>query len=210
MKALLEPQTIILIITAAILIGHWIAFRRTLLHEALLSMRQDYRSEKMLIAIERLWDLWRDNNKIPANVVNDYMRQYYANKDKARSQEGRDLKDFVEMTLHNHRRIVSQFYSYLAIIYTKGILTEPEIFEFWSEKDLQIIPNVIIPIENRLRKEIHDPPSDPLGDKDSLWTLYNQSKDYKLWKAQLPQCKLKAAVLKKRRAVTNNFKRRWS
>jgi len=82
----------------------------------------------------------------------------------------------VQNTLHYQRRLVSHFYQHLAALYVNKILTKDIVYKNWSEADLRIIPEIIIPIENKLREVLHKPPLGPLEDNCHLLVLYRDSK----------------------------------
>ena len=52
--------------------------------------------------------------------------------------------------LHYQRRLVSGFYFYLLVAFESGVVDPKVIYMYWTRKDLEIIPEIIIPIEREL------------------------------------------------------------
>jgi len=52
-------------------------------------------------------------------------------------------------------------------------LPKKTLFGYWSEADLRIIPEILVPIENKLRQVSQNP---PLDNQSNLLILYRDSK----------------------------------
>jgi hypothetical protein len=149
--------------------------KRILIHQSLLSLQKDYLSPQMLYAVSTLWDFYREHGK------EKFIEKY----EKIRAEErkwilARDKEKWIEAvqtTLHYQRRLVSQFYNQLATLYINDVLPKNIVYGNWSEADLRIIPEILIPIENKLREALHQPPLPPLDENSSLMVLYRGSKD---------------------------------
>lgn len=149
--------------------------KRTLIHQSLLSLQKDYRSPQMLYAVRTLRDFYREHG------TEKFVEKY----EKIREEERKwiltidRLKriEAEQTTLHYQRRLVSHFYNQLATLYINDVLPKDIIYRNWSEADLRIIPEILIPIENKLGEVLYKPPLAPLDENSSLMILYRGSKD---------------------------------
>jgi len=146
--------------------------KKTLIHQALLDIHRDYRSHQIQYAIGILWQFYEDNKK---TFVDKY--------DKIRSEEKEwisrlDKQQRIEaqkVTLHYQRKLVTDFYQHLANLYLNRVLPKKMIYKAWTEADLRIIPEVLIPIENKLREVLHG--LGPIEEDCELLILYRGSKN---------------------------------
>jgi hypothetical protein len=149
--------------------------KKILIHQSLLNLQKDYLSPQMLYAIGTLWDFYREYGR------EKFIERY----EEIREEEHKwvlsiDKQKRIETeqtTLHFQRRLVPQFYNQLATLYVNKVLPKDIIYTNWSEADLRIIPEILIPIENKLREVLHKPPLSPLGENSGLMVLYRDSKD---------------------------------
>jgi len=152
----------------------WIA-KRTMIHQALLDVQKDYRSPQMQYAVRTLWDFYRMYGK--DKFVEEYDKKRKEEDNWVSDQERQKRIEFEQATLHYQRRLVSHFYQHLAALYVNGILPKGIVYSNWSEADLRIILEILIPIENKLREVLFKPPLEPLDNNCSLMVLYRDSKD---------------------------------
>lgn len=88
-----------------------------------------------------------------------------------------DVSDF-KKNLNKARRPVSHFYQRLAVLYKHSwwfgkCFFGKIIFVLWSERDLRIIPDIIMPLETALVQSRNE----KLGNElDLLWDLYKAAK----------------------------------
>jgi hypothetical protein len=117
------------------------------IHQVLVNILMEYRSAEMLLAVRTLWDFYRAN---PNSFVDVYesTRKREADTTAALSPDQRLQAE--RATLHYQRRLVSQFYAFLAGLYELGIIPKQILYTYWGEGDLRIIPTILIPIETRL------------------------------------------------------------
>jgi len=149
--------------------------KRILIHQSLLSLQKDYRSPQMLYAVRTLWDFYREHG------TEKFVEKY----EKIREEELKwiltiDRQNRIEAeqtTLHYQRRLVSHFYNQLATLYVNNVLPKDIVYRNWSEADLSIIPEILIPIENKLREVLYKSPLPPLDENSSIMVLYRGSKD---------------------------------
>jgi len=183
-------------IGSAVIAGLACWFTRTSLHRQILAdIHKDYRSPEMGLAVARLWDLRRKHEvqcekkckrlgeEARADKVREGLIEEYKTRREKEKKEFETMltkcpqqaSDFHKTTLHCQRRLVSHFYQHLATLYVNRMLPRKYIYDNWHEADLRIIPDVIIPIENWLRKELHKPAEPELKQQDPLWRLYNNA-----------------------------------
>lgn len=152
----------------------WRVARKAMLHHALLDVERDYRSPEMLYAVRTLWQFYKEHGREALVEKYDEIRkreeQWVSSLGKQKRLEAE------QATLHYQRRLVSHFYRHLAALCVNDILPRDIVYSKWSEADLTIIPEILIPIENHLRKVLHTPPLEPLDENCSLLVLYEDSK----------------------------------
>ena len=153
----------------------WNTARKTLLHHILSDIQRDYRSAEMLHAISRLWNFYRKHGS------NKFVAKYEKIRKADEKSEIEQIKhqgQSQQITLHYQRRLVSHFYRHLATLYNERILPGRILYSIWGETDLEIIPKVLIPIENRVRQDLTGMPQNPISDSHPLMKLYWDSKQY--------------------------------
>lgn len=91
----------------------------------------EYRKPEMMNAIAALWGLHRTAGA--PHLVSEYER--------LRAQGG---------PLHEQRRLVSQFYNWLGGLRDLELVLPDVIYRDWSKSDLQILPDLLLPIESHL------------------------------------------------------------
>lgn len=155
----------------------WRSAKRRMIHEALLDVQKDYRSPQMLYAVRTLWDFYREHKE---KLVETYEEIRNEEERWVSSLDRQERIKAEEHTLHHQRRLVSHFYQHLASLYLSKILPRDILYRNWSEPDLRIIPQILIPIENKLREVLFTPPLKPLDESCSLLVLYRDSKDCSL------------------------------
>lgn len=149
--------------------------RKALMHQSLLFLQQKYLSPEMLYAVGTLWDFYREYGK--ERFVKKYEEIRKEEQIWVTSIDKQKRIEAEQSTLHYQRRLVSQFYNQLATLDVNGVLPKDIVYRNWSEADLRIIPEILIPIENKLREVLHQPSLPPLDENSSLMVLYRGSKD---------------------------------
>ena len=146
------------------------------MHQALFNLLKDYRSPQMLYAIISLNEFYDKYGK--EKFVKEYERIRKKESNQILRQDKEKKIEAMQTTLHYQRRLVSHFYNMLATFYINGVLPKDIVYANWTEADLRIIPEILVPIENKLRAVIFDPPLEPLDMNCSLLVLYNNSIKY--------------------------------
>jgi len=140
-------------------------------HRALIAMHEDYSSSAMLLAIGTLWKLRRDNGDEFTQV---YLKTWKIEEEAVAKIEPSKQLEATAAGLHHRRRIVKLFYDRLAGLYELGVFPRKMIYRYWTRDDLRIIPEVLIPLEQAVAKELGTKPAmDPL--RIRLERLYNDS-----------------------------------
>lgn len=150
----------------------WLTARKAMLHQALLDVQRNYRSGEMQYAIRTLWDFYKKEGK--KNFVEKYEAIRREDEQRISALPPEDRLRAEQATLHYQRRLVSHFYQHLASLHINGVLSRKILYTGWSERDLRIIPEVIVPIESRLPRELSGSP--PLDENSPLIILYRDSK----------------------------------
>src|SRR6266700_8770 len=126
----------------------WSTSRIAMAPQALMSILLEYRSAEMMDAVKTLWDFRRDNPGDSMVVKYEEIRK--KDDELWRNAASSDKIAFVAGTLHFKRRLVSHFYAYLAHLVDHKILPEDIFYGSWSKTDLEIIPQVLVPLERGL------------------------------------------------------------
>ena len=116
----------------------------------------DYMSTEMYIAVGHLWTFY---NKDPSTLAERYKWQREADIRTANELSGENYSNFVKNTIDHHRRRVGQFYGLLTAIYDEGGHQRKWIYTYWRKRELQVLPNIIIPLEDALTELIKVPAS---------------------------------------------------
>ena len=107
-------------------------------HQVLVPVLLEYRSADMHRAIITLWRFYDEH---PTDIAAAYQELKYSRPE-----------------LAEHRRLVSQFYGLLAGLLTLGVVPREVVYSYWSERDLSIIPCILLPIEAAIEKESRPAP----------------------------------------------------
>lgn len=108
--------------------------KRQILVDVLRSYFKEYRSEEFGRAVEALKSFQSKCENDPEQIVQSYVA----------------LRKNVPQTgdsLHYRRRMVSAFYQEIAIYANESEDFRNEVYKVWTEGDLNIIPDVLLPIE---------------------------------------------------------------
>jgi hypothetical protein len=128
----------------------------------------EYMSADMYIAIGKLWSFYKAD---PGTLQQRYMVQLAADAQSASALSGAAYVDFTRTTVDYSRRKVGQFYGMLTSIYDEGGSQRKWIYTYWRKRELQILPDILIPLEEALAQSIGTPASKFANDR--LLRLYN-------------------------------------
>ncbi len=115
----------------------------------------DYGSEEMLLALTNVHEFYKKYNETSASKYVDLNKR----KD-AGELNDTELKYFDK--LHNNRRNVRRFYQNLAWAWDEGYVKLHDITSFLTMKNLEFIPNFILPVEKELYKYLYEAEDYPL------------------------------------------------
>jgi hypothetical protein len=128
----------------------------------------EYMSAEMYIAIGQLWSFYKID---PATLQERYKRQRITDAQAGSELLGADYVEFTKGTIDYSRRKIGQFYGMLTSIYDEGGSQRKWIYTYWRKRELQIIPNIIIPLEEALSESIAEPVSKLANER--LLKLFN-------------------------------------
>lgn len=128
----------------------------------------DYMSADMYLAIAHLWSFYKAD---PTTLAERYKVQRNEDNALARSLTGAEYVDFMKGSIDYSRRRVGQFYGMLTSIHDEGGNQRKWVYTYWRKRELQIIPSIIIPLEEALSESI-DAPTSKLAN-ERLLRLYN-------------------------------------
>jgi len=147
----------------------WVS-KKSLRHQTFAELQKEYRSPQIGLAISKLWSLYiYECNKNMDEMVRRYIEDW---KDKRCS--GGTIDD-LNNYLYLQRRIVTQFYHSLSNLYFNHVIPSDLVFEVWNSEALEIIPKILIPIENAIRGESG---RKPLDESYSLYRFYDAAVKY--------------------------------
>jgi hypothetical protein len=130
--------------------------------QVLVSALTEYMSADMYIAISQLWSFYKID---PATLQERYKRQRVTDVQNGSNLSGADYVEFTKGTIDYSRRKVGQFYGMLTSIYDEGGSQRKWIYTYWRKRELQIIPNIIIPLDEALSESIATPASKLSNDR---------------------------------------------
>jgi len=136
-------------------------------YQVLLPTLFEYRTADMLMAIRSLWSFAREH---PSDLEVAFATRRAKDYAELEQMEPTKRSDHLRTTLDYKRRIVSQFYGILTSVHQQGGLQRKFIYTHWSKSDLQIIPDVLIPMEKCVAGMSSTQTSPTL---DRLRTLYD-------------------------------------
>jgi len=139
------------------LVGTFIIFNITRHRENyqnLLERINFYSTPEMLLAIQKLWTLYRDYK---GEFLDKYIETMISDNKKIEKRPQSERLTLQVTTLHYQRRLVSQFWKGLAILMKNNLIPRKSVFDWWSQDDIEIIEKVVIPIENRLAEHYNVP-----------------------------------------------------
>lgn len=121
----------------------------SLQNQSIFNMIEKYRSAEMYIAVKHLWSFYRDDCGCDEDtLINNYLKRVKADEDKIKTLENISEKVIYESnSLDHYRRMVTQFYDYLAFLFDKKIIPRSFISDLWTSRELAIIPNILIPLD---------------------------------------------------------------
>jgi hypothetical protein len=141
----------VLSLEGIIAVRHLRQARLDSLHHALASARRDYGSAEIMLALVSLWKFRAQHGD---NFVKAYLDRWHADEERLAGLPAEQQIAAMRGTLHYHRRIVKEFYNSLAGLYELHVLPKEMLSAYWSEAELKIIPEILIPLELAVAREL--------------------------------------------------------
>jgi hypothetical protein len=133
--------------TAIFIYGTLRTSKLSLRQQSFADLEKEYRTPLMGGIIDSLWSMYKECHENIEEMIKRYK------KDWERNRGSIGTLDDLNNNLHLQRRLISQFFHQMADLYLNKALPPKMIFRIWSNKDLDIIPEIIIPIEDEIRKK---------------------------------------------------------
>ncbi|OWY71066.1 hypothetical protein B7486_10675 [cyanobacterium TDX16] len=122
--------------------------RESNLLQVLQKMFHDYGSAEMLLAVKELHDLRRRHSE-DKEMIKEYNHKYETDYAKIKTLKPVEQLAQAQGTLHHRRRIVMDFFLFLAAVNLSGVVEDPVVLRtFRSSVDVEIIPKILIPLMN--------------------------------------------------------------
>ncbi len=114
----------------------------------------EYRSAEMHFAVRNLWRFYKVN---PETLVPRFQEQLLKDEEIADGLKPTEASDFLRSTINFQRRQVSQFYGLLTSIHDEGGYQRKWLYTYWQERELRIIPRILVPLTAALAESIDAP-----------------------------------------------------
>jgi hypothetical protein len=141
----------VLAVEGIVAVHHLRHSRLDSVHQVLIDVMRDYRSGEMLHAINSLWRL---RNEHGDQFVQVYLEQWQRDNERIARLPDEQQLAAVQATLHYRRRTVKEFFNLLAGLYELGVFPREILYTYWSDAELRIIPEILIPLETAVAKEL--------------------------------------------------------
>src|SRR5262245_22333258 len=110
-----------------------------------------YQAAEMTLALITLWKFRREHGD---RFVEVYLETWRRDEEQIAAQPAAEQVEAMRATLHYRRRMVKEFYNLLAGLYELNVLPKEVIYTYWNEAELRIIPEVLIPLETAVARDL--------------------------------------------------------
>ncbi len=141
----------VLSVEGIVAVRHLRQSRLDSVHQVLVTVLQDYRSAEMMLAINSLWRFRREHGE---KFVQAYLQRWQADDERIAALPEMEQLAAISATLHYRRRIVKEFFNLLAGLHDLGVFPKDILETYWSDKELKIIPEILIPLETAVSKNL--------------------------------------------------------
>jgi hypothetical protein len=117
----------------------------------LFEVLHDYRSAEMMLSIVTLWRFRIEHGD---KFVQVYLERWRQDNEDIAKRPGETQVEAMRATLHYRRRVLKEFYNTLAGLYELKVLPKEVIYTYWTSAELKIIPEILIPLEMVVAKEL--------------------------------------------------------
>jgi len=140
----------VLSLEGIVAVGHLRQSKLDSLH-ILFEVLEQFRSAEMMVALVALWRFRHDHGD---RFVEDYLKIWHNDDKRIAMIAGEEQVEAMRATLHYRRRVVKEFYNLLAGLYELKVLPADVIYTYWSPAELRIIPEILIPLETAVAREL--------------------------------------------------------
>jgi hypothetical protein len=122
--------------------------KKSLRNLSMFNIIETYRSAEMYLAIKMLWQLYRECGENQKQLIEKYLE--IINTDAEKIKEIDDIaknREYQLNSLDHYRRMVTQYFDYMAFCFGKNIIQKNYIKELWRKTSLEIIPNILVPLD---------------------------------------------------------------
>jgi hypothetical protein len=117
----------------------------------LFEVLRDYQAAEMTLALITLWKFRREHGD---RFVEVYLETWRRDEEYIAARPATEQVEAMRATVHYRRRMVKEFYNLLAGLYELKVLPKEVIYTYWSEAELRIIPDVLIPLETAVARDL--------------------------------------------------------
>jgi hypothetical protein len=117
----------------------------------LFDVLRDYQAAEMTLALITLWKFRREHGD---RFVEVYLETWRSDEKHIAAQPAAEQVEAMRGTVHYRRRMVKEFYNLLAGLYELKVLPKEVIYTYWTEAELRIIPEVLIPLETAVAQDL--------------------------------------------------------
>lgn len=140
----------VLSLEGIVAVGHLRQTKLDSLH-VLFELLEQFRSAEMMLAVITLWRFRYDHGD---QLVQAYLETWRKDDERIAKLPAEQQVEAMRGTLHYRRRIVKEFYNSLAGLYELKVLPGKVIYTYWSAAELNIIPEILIPLETAVAREL--------------------------------------------------------
>jgi hypothetical protein len=115
--------------------------KRVYRYQIVNDLYKEYRSVEMGTAIRKLYEYYDSVKENTDELIKKYKEDYNKEKD-------------IEKSIHNYRRLISNFYQQMAVLADGDNFIKEQIYNGWKKDDLRIIKYILLPIELIALREI--------------------------------------------------------
>jgi hypothetical protein len=117
----------------------------------LFDVLRDYQAAEMTLALVTLWKFRREHGD---RFVEVYLETWRRDEEHIAARPAAEQVEAMRATVHYRRRMVKEFYNLLAGLYELKVLPKEVIYSYWSEAELRIIPEILIPLETAVARDL--------------------------------------------------------
>jgi hypothetical protein len=111
----------------------------------------EYRTAEMHFAVRNLWHFYKED---PETLIARFQKKFLEDEKRAAELGPEKASEFLRTTINFQRRQVSQFYGLLTSIYDEGGDQRKWLYTYWQERELRIIPLILVPLTAALAESI--------------------------------------------------------